>query len=81
MEGVCVSVREVSNAKGQPFATTSVEIEIESEDGWKVVLRAAMGQGKLWQPERWLRVHDHTHAELGDQHASLGGLVEWVESL
>lgn len=81
VEGVCVSAREVSNAKGQPPATTSVEIEIESEDGWKVVLRAAVGQGKLWQPARWLRLHDYADAELEGQAAHLARFAEWVESL
>lgn len=81
VEGVCVSAREVSNAKGQPPATTFVEIEIEGEDGWKVVLRAVVGQGKLWQPERWLRLHDCADTELGDQPANLVRFAEWVESL
>lgn len=80
VEGVCVSARTVANAKGQPAATRTVELAFECDDEWSVTVRAALCQGKLWQPERWLRVHDCGGAGDREEAELLARFSEWVKA-
>lgn len=81
VEGTSISARMVPNAKAQPAATGSIEVAFEGVDGWTIVVRAALCQGKLWQPERWIHIHDFGDANGRAETEVMAAFAEWVEAI